>query len=63
MVNEIIWSLIFRAPKNFMKRFIAAHCECTVTYCEGHARKVDIRELEYGSVAGFRIQDKMSHDS
>ena len=32
-----------------------------MTYCEGRARKADVRALEYGDAAGFR--DKMSHDN
>ena len=39
----------------------AVRCERAGTYCEGCARKVDVRPLEYGTVAGF--QDEMSHDS
>ena len=34
--------------------FIAARCERAATYCEGRARKVDVRALEYGNVAGFQ---------
>ena len=42
-----------------MKQIFAARCERAAIYCEGRARKVDVHELEYGNVAGFRIKDKM----
>ena len=40
-------------------KIIAARCERAATYCEGRARKVDVRASECGSSSGFR----MSHDS
>ena len=40
---------------NFVK-YVFAHifAKFEYTYCEGRARKVDVRALEYGNVAGFQ---------
>ena len=57
VLKELIeQSLLVVAPRAYLGRLslIAARCERAPTYCEGCARKVDDRSLEYENAAGFQ---------
>ena len=58
-VSPLISVLIFVMFSEIFEHVVgenvfAARFKRAATYCEGRARKVDVRELEYVNVAGFQ---------